>query len=58
MEFESHEQFFDYAGDHFIQPRSRGECYFPVTVEELYRHFKARMLYELSEELGKKKPSE
>lgn len=43
MEFENHEAFFMACHDQWIQPMQFGECFHPVTVEELYQHFRARM---------------
>lgn len=47
MKFDSQEEFFEHVGDMFIEPKQFGECLWPVTVEELYQHFKARLIAEL-----------
>ena len=44
--YETHQEFFDKAGNDWLHPLSFGECYWPVTVEEMYQHFKARMMEE------------
>ena len=46
MKYENHKEFFERAGDDCIHPKSFGECYWPVTVEEMYQHFKARLMEE------------
>jgi hypothetical protein len=46
MQYANHKEFFERAGNDWIHPKSFGECYWPVTVEEMYQHFKARLLEE------------
>ena len=47
MIHENHKQFFERAGHHFLYPESGGECIYSVSVEEMYKHFKARLMAEL-----------
>ena len=46
-EFKDYREFFEKNGDAYIKPVKFGECIFPVTVEEMYQHFKARMWDEI-----------
>jgi hypothetical protein len=46
LEYETHQEFFDRVGDNWIHPRVYGESLWPVTVEEMYQHFKARLMDE------------
>lgn len=48
MEHETYHKFFECCGDHWIHPKVYGECIFACTVEEMYQHFKARMVDELN----------
>ena len=50
MEFKSHEKFFERVGESYIEPIRWGECLWPVSVEEMYQHFKARLLTEIAVE--------
>lgn len=45
--FENHEDFFKKCGEGFLQPKEFGECFYPVTIEEMYQHFKSRLAEEL-----------
>ena len=47
MEFETQEEFFAECGGRWLRPYLYGECLFPVTVEEMYQHFKVRLIQEL-----------
>ena len=52
--YSDHKEFFDKCGDQWIHPTSYGECFYPVTIEEMYAHFKSRLISEVagkSEEL-------
>ena len=40
-------EFFERCGDQYIHPKSYGECTYSVTVEEMYQHFKSRMMIDL-----------
>lgn len=42
-QFKDHEEFFGTVGDQYLQPTQFGECFWPITVEEMYQHFKARL---------------
>ena len=48
--FDSHEQFFERVGEHYVHPTLYGECIWPVSIEEMYQHFKARLLSEIAVE--------
>lgn len=48
MRYEDHQEFFAKCGDKWLQPKEFGECLFPVKVEEMYQHFKARLKVELA----------
>lgn len=45
-EYETHQEFFEKAGDQWLHPMQYGECFYAVTVEEMYQHFKARLMEE------------
>lgn len=47
MTFKNYDEFFESVGDHDLHPKYWGECHYPVAVEELYQHFKARLLREM-----------
>ena len=47
MEFETQDEFFKVCGERWLRPYLFGECLYPITVEEMYQHFKARMIQEL-----------
>lgn len=52
MEYPNYEQFFRSEGDaHVVVHGSYSNCY--VSVEELYQHFKARLLTEMAGQAGK-----
>lgn len=46
QEYETHEDFFKNVGDTYLHP-SFYDINFPITVEEMYQHFKSRMMEEL-----------
>jgi len=47
MQFKNHNEFFEYTGDYHIKAITYGvDCSFEV--EEMYQHFKARLLEELA----------
>ena len=48
MEFDNHEQFFERVGKSYVYPTLYGECIWPVSIEEMYQHFKARLLSEIA----------
>lgn len=48
MEYIDYKDFFDHAGEHYVHPKTYGESLYPVTVEELYQHFKTRLINEIS----------
>ena len=48
-DFKDYTDFFDKCGDDWLHPRQYGGCIWPVTVEEMYQHFKDRMVAELNE---------
>jgi hypothetical protein len=50
MEFKTYESFFERTGDSYIEPIRWGECLWPVSVEEMYQHFKARLISEIAAE--------
>ncbi len=45
--FESHEEFFAKIGDSYLHPTSCGDNIYSTSVEEMYQHFKARLVEEL-----------
>jgi hypothetical protein len=45
--FKSHQEFFAKVGDDCVNSSSFCETSFPVTVEEMYHHFKSRMIHDL-----------
>lgn len=47
MEFKTHEEFFKNVGNHYIHPTSYGEEYWHPSIEEMYQHFKARLMKEI-----------
>ena len=50
MEFDNHKDFFDKVGDGFIHPIQYGEGFCPITIEQMYQQFKARLLSEIADE--------
>ena len=46
-DYKNQVEFFEKCGDDYLQPKSFGECIYPVTVEEMYQHFKSRLIDEL-----------
>lgn len=56
--FNNHKDFFSYCGRHYLHPKIYGECFNPVSVEEMYQHFKARMIEELEIEQDVDSPDE
>lgn len=44
--FKSHHDLFTKIGESYIHPKQFGECIWPVSIEDLYQAFKARMLAE------------
>lgn len=44
----NYDQFFAKAGESVLHTNSYGESIYSVSVEELYQHFKKRMMEELS----------
>lgn len=51
-QFENYDDFFYKCGDAFVHPKNYGECIWPVSVEELFYHFKTRLIEELETEHG------
>lgn len=47
MDFKDHKDFFNTIGSQYLHPSQWGESIFPVSVEEMYLHFKARLMEEL-----------
>jgi len=47
-EYKSQEDFFDKVGEHALYPKFYGDCLWPVSVEEMYKHFKERLIEELA----------
>ncbi len=45
--FTDHVDFFKKVGDSHLGPKSYGECFYPVSVEEMYQYFKTRLVEEL-----------
>ncbi|MBB3018459.1 hypothetical protein FHR70_001513 [Microvirga lupini] len=54
MKYKSHEEFFETIGSDYVQGYGWGEQLSSFTVEELYRHFKAR--YEAERKAGETAP--
>lgn len=44
--FETYKDMFEVIGDNLIYPQAWGECLWPITIEELYQHFRDRLLNE------------
>lgn len=42
-DWNNEQEFFEKAGDQWLHPMQYGECFWPVTIEEMYQHFKARL---------------
>jgi hypothetical protein len=55
LEFKTHEDFFQAVGDCYLHPMTFGESPNPVSVEEMYQHFKARMLDEAQDSVDSPK---
>lgn len=49
----TYQEFFRRTGNNWLHPKSYGEAIWPVTVEEMYQHFKARMLDEMREQCAR-----
>lgn len=47
-QFKNHKEFFDRCGDQYIHTKSYGECIYSVSVEEMYKHFRARFCDEFN----------
>lgn len=47
-EFSTHELFFERVGGDYLHPTCYGESIWHVTVEEMYQHFKKRLITELA----------
>ena len=45
--YKTQEEFFKNVGDDYIEPTYYGESHNPITVEEMYQHFKERLISEL-----------
>ncbi len=52
QEFKSYTEFFKNCGDNYLHPKQFNECIFPCTIEEIYIHFRNRMITELETEHG------
>lgn len=51
--FDTHEEFFEKIGEDYFSPTAYGESIYSITVEELYQHFRDRMMKEINAELLK-----
>jgi hypothetical protein len=52
-DFKDHNAMFDRIGESYLYPKQFGECIWPVSIEDLYQAFKARMLEEQASPQGK-----
>ena len=50
-QFDAHKEFFKVYEDTQIVTHFLGEKYVGVTIEEMYQHFKSRMIKEMDDEL-------
>ena len=48
--YKDYNDFFEKCGDQWLHPTQFGECIYPMTVEEMYQHFKTRLLSEIAVE--------
>ena len=46
--YKDYNDFFEKCGDQWLHPTQFGECIYPMTVEEMYQHFKSRIIAELA----------
>jgi hypothetical protein len=46
-DFKDFSDFFEKVGDNYLHPTQYGEIVWPISVEELYQHFKSRILCEI-----------
>ena len=47
-EYKNYGEFFEECGDQYLHPKSFGENFYRVTVEEMYQHFKERLTVEVA----------
>lgn len=55
-DFETWGDLFDRVGESYMRPVQQGHCIWPVSIEDLYQGFKARLIDEIQEaamQLGK-----
>ena len=50
--FKDHIEFFETCGEQYLHPKQYGECIFPCTIEEVYIHFRNRIITEIETEHG------
>ncbi len=53
MDYKDYTEFFAKIGDQYLHPTAYGESFYHFTIEEMYQHFKERMMTELAESIDR-----